>query len=253
MAPRFTISDSVRRVLAESEITETSVKLPPEQLERSLYLEVNKVLEGAGGKWDRKSRSHLFGSDPRALLGIAVETGQAINKQQLFQAFYTPASLALELAECADLQEGMTMLEPSCGEGNLIAAALSKVPTLKIQGIEIQPDAVAKVRALFPAIQIRQADFLQVEPEPIFDRVVMNPPFTKDQDIQHVSHAWKFVKPGGRLVSVMFPVWQTSKTKACVEFRKLAKGAAVKVIPAGTFKESGTNIPTVRLVLVKPT
>ncbi len=36
-----------------------------------------------------------------------------------------------------------------------------------------------------------------------FDRVVMNPPFERQQDIDHVSRAAGMLKPGGRLVSVM--------------------------------------------------
>ncbi len=31
----------------------------------------------------------------------------------------------------------------------------------------------------------------------------MNPPFSRQQDIRHVMHAAKFLKPGGRLVAVM--------------------------------------------------
>jgi hypothetical protein len=59
----FKISDEVRDVLARSTITATSVKLPDGQLERKLYEAVNKALEGAGGRWDRKSKTHLFDRD----------------------------------------------------------------------------------------------------------------------------------------------------------------------------------------------
>ena len=52
----FKISDEVRDVLARSTITETSVKLPPGQLERKLYEQVNKALTGSGGRWDRGER-----------------------------------------------------------------------------------------------------------------------------------------------------------------------------------------------------
>ena len=44
----FKISDAVRDVLARSVITATSVRLPPGQLNRKLYEQVNKTLEGAG-------------------------------------------------------------------------------------------------------------------------------------------------------------------------------------------------------------
>ena len=46
-------------------------------------------------------------------------------------------------------------------------------------------------------------DFLETTPEPVYDRVIMNPPFTRGADAKHVLHALGFVKPGGLLVSVM--------------------------------------------------
>ena len=36
-----------------------------------------------------------------------------------------------------------------------------------------------------------------------YDRIIANPPFTKNQDIDHVMQMWNFLKPGGRIVSIM--------------------------------------------------
>lgn len=45
---------------------------------------------------------------------------------------------------------------------------------------------------------------MKIEPTPIYDRIVMNPPFLKQADIHHVNHALKFLRPDtGLLVSVM--------------------------------------------------
>ena len=52
MAAKFKITDEVRAVLEAASITATSVKLNG-QVDRALYVAVNKVLVGAGGKWDR--------------------------------------------------------------------------------------------------------------------------------------------------------------------------------------------------------
>jgi 16S rRNA G1207 methylase RsmC len=35
-----------------------------------------------------------------------------------------------------------------------------------------------------------------------FDRIVMNPPFDHDTDIDHIRHAYRMLKPGGRLVAI---------------------------------------------------
>ena len=64
---------------------------------------------------------------------------------------------------------------------------------------------------------------------------------------RHVAHAARFVKPDGVLVAIMSPSWQTRDTSAAAAFRQFAKAsqADVKSIPAGAFRESGTDVATV--------
>lgn len=133
----FKISDDVRDVLARSTITATSVTLP-EQLEPALYRQVNKALMGAGGKWDRKAKAHVFDRDPREVLGLAVETGQARNLRTEFQAFYTPDALADRVVAATGMAQhpdvlswkagkfvsNLLVLEPSIGAGALAAAVM---------------------------------------------------------------------------------------------------------------------------------
>jgi 16S rRNA G1207 methylase RsmC len=38
-------------------------------------------------------------------------------------------------------------------------------------------------------------------PRYIYDRVVMNPPFDLERDVDHVTHALKFLEPEGQLVA----------------------------------------------------
>lgn len=42
-----------------------------EQLDRKLYEAVNKALEAAGGRWNKKAKAHVFKGDPRPYLGLA--------------------------------------------------------------------------------------------------------------------------------------------------------------------------------------
>lgn len=51
-----------------------------------------------------------------------------------------------------------------------------------------------------------RTDFLTITPDKWgrqYDAIVMNPPFERLQDIDHVRHAFRFLKPGGRLVAIM--------------------------------------------------
>ena len=67
----------------------------------------------------------------------------------------------------------------------------------------------------------------------------MNPPFTKGQDIKHVNHALQFLKPGGKLVAIMAG---NDKSKW---FDSLEWCYEIEDVPAGAFKESGTNVATI--------
>ena len=255
--PTFKISDDVRDVLARSTITATSVTLPPEQLERKLYLEVNKALEGAGGKWSRKARAHVFERDPREALGLAVETGQATNVRSVLQAYYTPPALARRVAELSGVKAGDRVLEPSVGEGALAVAVLERVdPDATIIAYDVDAVALRKaadrigrrVQGSFTCL-----DFLEVDPDPIYDVVVMNPPFTKDADVRHVTHAWGFVKPGGTLVAITWPKWHLSPSTAAQRaFADLVRsvGGEVEDVPAGTFEH--TDVATVIVKMRKP-
>ena len=53
------VSQDVLAVLSRAETTGNELKLV-DQLDRQLYTRTNKVLEAAGGKWDRKAQAHLF-------------------------------------------------------------------------------------------------------------------------------------------------------------------------------------------------
>jgi predicted RNA methylase len=235
----FKISDEVRDVLSRSTITETSVKLPDGQLERKLYEAVN----------------------PREALGLAVATGKAVNLQTKFQAFYTPTALADRVAAAANLKRGQRVLEPSVGGGALVLAA-AKVAAVRVDAFDIDPSVAAKIEVVRGAaanagtlILVQVGDFLEVVPDPIYDAVLMNPPFQKEQDMQHVAHAWEFVKPGGSLVAVMGAGpsgWRESRSKRAVAFRALVSAAAsneVVEVPRGTFED--TDVATVMLILHK--
>jgi hypothetical protein len=255
----FKVSDEVREVLSRSVITETSVKLPDGQLERKLYESVNKVLSAAGGKWDRKSGTHKFTSDPREAMGLAVDKGEAVNTRTLLQAFYTPRALADCVVAKVKLKHGCRVLEPSAGAGALIEAAMH-VAAVDVEAYDIDATVQDRLSAVGVgaaaltggSLVVRIQDFLTVAPSPTFDAVIMNPPFSGGQDMQHVTHAIRFLKPSGRLAAIMWPGWQTATTKAAVAFRALLATMAdveVEDIAAGTFDD--TDVRTVLLSLRK--
>lgn len=243
----FKISTEVRDVLKRSTITETTVDLP-DQLDRALYLEVNKVLVGAGGRWNRQSGGHVFARDPRELLGLAIETGEATNLKTKLQAFYTPQPLAERMAELAEIGRGDLVLEPSAGGGTLARAARDAggspccIDLDRITLNALREDG-------FPTIP---GDFLAMTaPRAGYERILMNPPFANGQAVDHVFHAFGFLAPHGILVSVVPDgFWGGPRRQAAALVTLSAALSHEEKLDEGTFAESGTLVRT-RLIKLR--
>jgi predicted RNA methylase len=240
------VEQNILEILERSKLDGSSLTLPPGHLDRKVYEAVNKVIEAAGGKWNRKTRAHVFDGDAVDTIEPIILTGEYTRAKQDFGQFDSPVSVVRRLISLADIQTGMMVLEPNAGVGNIVLGA--EEAGGRIAGIEVDAKRLhtAKDRCTLEH-GIKLCDFLQCEPEPIFDRVVMNPPFAKQADIAHVTHAAKFLKPGGRLVSVMSAsvTFRTdAKTEAFRDFIN-ARNGQHESLPAGAFRESGTLVNAV--------
>jgi 16S rRNA G1207 methylase RsmC len=79
-----------------------------------------------------------------------------------------------------------------------------------------------------------------------FDRIVMNPTFANGDDIKHIVHALKMLKPGGRLVAICANGRrQNDKLRPLVE----ARCGIWEELSSDTFIGAGTSVRTVLLML----
>ena len=76
--------------------------------------------------------------------------------------------------------------------------------------------------------------------------MVMNPPFSRQADIDHVTHAARFLRPGSRMVAIMSAGTIFRQNSKAVAFREWveALGGTLEELPDGTFKASGTMVRT---------
>jgi len=92
--------------------------------------------------------------------------------------------------------------------------------------------------------------------EGTYDRIVMNPPFENGQDVDHVQHAYKLLKPGGRIVSIMGEHPFFANDKKSVAFREWleAHGGTDEKLPAGSFEasERSTGVAARMVTIDKP-
>jgi hypothetical protein len=161
----------------------------------------------------------------------------------------------------------LTILEPSAGEGALAFRCLRSRDKLKswsggidkwakdyrfdnlVDCVEFQAPLARKLERTKKFRKVYNLDFLLLKPETtgLYDRVVMNPPFDRERDIDHVMHALKFLKPDGLLTAIMSAGTEFRDTKKSVAFRALMKkmGATFSDLPAGSFSSVGTNCNTI--------
>ena len=81
------------------------VYLPKEQLDRKIYLAVNKCLGVMGGKWDRKEKGHIFENYPIDIFENMLLTGEVEDIKKEFQFFETPKELADKMVKMAKLNK----------------------------------------------------------------------------------------------------------------------------------------------------
>lgn len=238
-----TISPEVLAVLDAATVTGNRLELTG-QLDRKLYEQTNKILTLLGGKWNRAAKAHLFPGDAADVVTAAILAGEVVDTKRDFDAFFTPPDLACEVVRRADVQPGTTVLEPSAGEGALALAAHAAGG--KVFCIEAQERHVQTLRG--HGFEAWWGDFLtRGVSAQLFDRVVMNPPFSKQRDIVHVLHAHAFLRPGGRLVSIMSASVLFRTNALTQRFREhvAAHNGTIEPLASGSFREAGTMVNTV--------
>lgn len=220
-------------------------------LDRQLYLRTNKVLEAAGGKWNRKEKAHIFDAEAAQRIDQIILTGDVVVPKDDYEFFPTPPAVVELVIDLADIQEGMYILEPSAGMGALAIPAYYSATGVTVDTFELMPKNNDFLRALGLGVTGDPTDFLSITPKPQYDRVVMNPPFGRQADIKHVNHALNFLKPNGLLVSVMASSVTFRSNKLTSDFRKKIElhGGYIEELPEGAFKESGTMVNTVVAVI----
>lgn len=252
MLPRATrIDPKIIAVLQGAAVTGNEVRIV-ERLTPAWYKKTADVLCELGGQWSTPKQAHVFASCPRDALAQVITTGELLTSKD-YEFFPTPPELVQRLLLQTGLQAGMTVLEPQAGSGAIALAAAEVVGKDNVTCYELMPRNVERLREL--GFELDGAvDFLQVTPEPRYQVICMNPPFSGGKDITHVEHAMKFLVPGGRLGAITSTTWRTANNAKSKAFRDWVSEHAIDVIEIerGAFKAAGTDVPTVMLVLQAP-
>jgi len=175
-----------------------------------------------------------------------------LNRNAFNDFFPTPKTISDDVVSLAGIGEGMKVLEPSAGNGEL-ADAMNKFGA-DIDVVEMAGDLRAILQE--KGYNLVGDDFMEFKSGPVYDRIVMNPPFSNDQDIDHVYHAYDMLKPGGKLVAIVSSMAgdrSNNKNKAFKEWVSSLDGQE-ELLPENAFLESlnPTAVRTKTIVVEKP-
>jgi hypothetical protein len=243
---------NVEDILKHCTLEDGVLKLPKVQFNKKSYAEAKKWIEEAGGSWQSgKIQGFTFPFNPERVFSILKE-GKRCNLQQEYQFFETPAEVADWLVMLAGgINEADTVLEPSAGRGALIKAIHRACPSVTVECYELMPENREFLYSLDNVI-ILDEDFTK-DSVGSYTKIIANPPFSGNQDIEHVRIMYKLLEKGGTLAAITSSHWKIASEKKCVDFRNWLEEVHGEVfeIGAGEFKESGTSISTMAVVIRK--
>lgn len=147
-----------------------------------------------------------FNYDPKPVVNEIILSG-IIPDEHSHQYCPTGSEISEMAADLLEVEEGMSVLEPSAGTGDLIDALkahlndMSEVRCVEVSSIH---SAVLKSKGY----SVETADFISwsdraFRAQTKFDRIIMNPPYCGRQWRDHLVEAMALLAPAGRLVAVL--------------------------------------------------
>lgn len=262
MKTKLTLDEETRKVLeTQLEVSGNEVRITG-QLDRKLYVKVNKVLESLDGQWNRKRKAHEFSKNPEDELNQIIDTGE-YDKANAFSFFPTPSNVideyVLPYFKKVFIDRGdLNILEPSAGEGDLALPVFEYLCKTQGKGVNLtlvekDPKRLKVLREKVGNSRIVEEDFLSYSPGEVFDIIVMNPPFSSPgkplEWAEHVLKAYSLLEEDGLLIAILPSSVKFRTHKLAQDVRDLCED--IVDLPQGAFKASGTGVNTVMVGIRK--
>ena len=155
------------------------------------------------------------------------------------------------MIELADIWVNQRILEPSAWNGNI----LKNIPyNNHVTAVELNPEFYDTLVDIMSDIDqewsVIIGDFLSLSNDVnTWDRIIMNPPFSKGQDVNHILHAYDLLAKDWILVAVA-SVWAVNRTWPLYEELRSLR-PEIYELPEGSFKTSWTMVNTVIIKIKK--
>lgn len=228
-------------------------KLPTEPLNN--YADLKKALIKACGKY--KKNTFEF---PYSAIDVIEKllNGENTNFKKEFQFFATPQDLARFAAQYIIFDKSViNICEPGAGHGALIDAVLELNQDVQknIDAVELSElnwDFLTDKYMDFDNVNVIKGDFLKFEPNKKYDLIFANPPFTNNQDIDHIKKMYSLLADNGQLITIASSSWTFGTQRKQTEFKEWVEELGTyQDLKKGSFKSSGTNVSGVLITIYK--
>ncbi|EHH2973095.1 DUF4942 domain-containing protein [Salmonella enterica] len=197
-----TISEPVRTALGDGRFSKDNGDwyFFDSKLQKTQSDELERTLTFIGGVQENKH--WRFPYEVGHTLNTIVATG-LIPDAKSHQFYPTPRIIAEYVARAIELQPGETLLEPEAGRGDLLAYVETRQEDITC--IEVSP-LFAEILRGKGYVNTVCCDFMKWSDDNagyMFDKIVMNPPYSLGRHKEHTMAALGHLKVGGRLVAVL--------------------------------------------------
>lgn len=202
--------------------------------------ELHEILTTCGGVLNLESKREIsFKFDYDFLTNVRFQllSNRSIPDSVSHQFYPTPKFVGQEAIDRAQIEAHHEVLEPEAGNGDIA----DLIPSDNLTCVEITELRCNILQS--KGHKTHQADFLEwsKDHEGEFDRIVTNPPYSKNQALRHVHASFHCLKPGGIMTAILSP---TLKEKIKLE------GASViwsDSIPKA-FRNTGITVKIVTII-----
>lgn len=216
------------------------------------YTDLKNEIIKSGGIYSKNGFDFIEKSE---IVYDRITSGSNYNFKKEFQFFGTPDTLADKLVELSfELPSQIsTVLEPSAGQGAIIKAIHRIDPDINVHYCELMNLNLSFLQNYTGPTEFISKDFLSIKKVNYFSQIIANPPFSKNQDIDHILKMYECLTEGGRLVSISSESWVNGTQKKQVDFKNWLNKVNAEVIDIekGAFKESGTMVGVKIIVINK--
>ncbi|RWT36301.1 type I restriction endonuclease subunit M [Aeromonas caviae] len=168
--------------------------------------------------------------------------GEDINIKKTLQYYPTTDPAGDRLLDGVKLN-GKVVFEPSAGEGYIVRRSLA-AGAKDVLAVELYEPFHEPLRRAGGRIIGR--NIFDVTPDDVanVDVVLMNPPFSGAQDVKHVEYVLSIVPENVEIHAIMSGAVLVNSNRIYEGFRTLLDAFGIKPedLPAGTFKDSGTQV-----------